>query len=110
MSTVTEELVLLVIGLADADLAKSFNPETSEDPDTAAEELSSILEKVEKKFSVQPIESVKAEPMELAEEHTPYLWWSFPVEEPPYCGSMMDDDFPDYVTHWTPIPVPEDPT
>lgn len=35
------------------------------------------------------------------------LWWRFPVEEEPYVGSPLDDDFPDYVTHWTPIEVPE---
>lgn len=35
------------------------------------------------------------------------LWWRFPVEEPPYVGSPLEDDFPDYVTHWTPIVMPE---
>lgn len=34
------------------------------------------------------------------------LWWRFPIEEPPYAGTLLDDDFPHYVTHWTPIPVP----
>lgn len=37
------------------------------------------------------------------------LWWRFPIVEPPYVGSLLDEDFPDYVTHWTPIPIPEDP-
>ncbi len=35
------------------------------------------------------------------------LWWTFPIEEPPYCGSPLDSDWPDYHTHWTPIVVPE---
>lgn len=35
------------------------------------------------------------------------LWWSFPIEESPYCGSPLDSDWPDYHTHWTPIFVPE---
>lgn len=29
------------------------------------------------------------------------LWWSFPIEEPPYCGSPLDVDFPSEVTHFT---------
>lgn len=33
------------------------------------------------------------------------LWWTLPVEEPPYCGTPLDDDFPDYATHWTPLPA-----
>jgi len=32
------------------------------------------------------------------------LWWAFPITEPPYCGTPLDDDFPEYVTHYTPIP------
>ena len=33
------------------------------------------------------------------------LWWSFPVEEPPYfCGV---NDAPSWCTHWTRIVVPE---
>jgi hypothetical protein len=37
------------------------------------------------------------------------LWWRFPVEEPPYCGSPHYDDWPGYHTHWTPLIVPYDP-
>lgn len=37
------------------------------------------------------------------------LWWRFPIVEPPYCGTPLDDDFPGNVTHWTPILVPEEP-
>jgi len=39
----------------------------------------------------------------------PALWWKFPVNEPPYVGSPLDEDFPDYVTHWTRILVPDEP-
>lgn len=38
------------------------------------------------------------------------LWWRFPVEEPPYCGSPTYDDWPGYHTHWTPILVPHEPS
>jgi hypothetical protein len=41
------------------------------------------------------------------EEDGDVLWWAFPVVEPPYCGSPLADDFPDYVTHWTRILVPD---
>lgn len=34
------------------------------------------------------------------------LWWLLPVTEPPYCGTPLDDEFPGYVTHWTPLVEP----
>jgi hypothetical protein len=43
------------------------------------------------------------------EEDGPVLWWRFPVSEAPYCGTPLDDEFPDYVTHWTRIEPPVDP-
>lgn len=45
---------------------------------------------------------------EWTETDGPVLWWRLPVEEPPYVGSPLDDDFPDYVTHWTPLALPEE--
>lgn len=35
------------------------------------------------------------------------LWWSFPIEEPPYCGTPLDCDFPNYVTHFTKLIIPK---
>ena len=46
---------------------------------------------------------------EWHEDHGDKLWWKFPVVEAPYCGSPLDEDFPDYVTHWTDIIVPSEP-
>lgn len=43
---------------------------------------------------------------EWREKYGPVLWWKLPVSEPPYAGTPLDDDFPDYVTHWTPISEP----
>lgn len=43
---------------------------------------------------------------EWEEEDGNVLWWLLPVREPPYVGTPLDDDFPEYVTHWTPIPLP----
>lgn len=34
------------------------------------------------------------------------LWWAFPISEAPYCGSPLDADFPDYVTHFTRLIMP----
>lgn len=51
-------------------------------------------------------------PRPLEEWHEDYgdvLWWKFPVEEPPYVGSPLCEDWPAYHTHWTPIVVPQPP-
>lgn len=32
------------------------------------------------------------------------LWWTVPVREPPYVGTEIDDIFPEYATHWSPLP------
>jgi hypothetical protein len=37
------------------------------------------------------------------------LWWKFPMEEPPYWGTPIDADWPDYHTHWTPLVIPAAP-
>ena len=33
------------------------------------------------------------------------LWWTFPVQEPPYVDSPIAGDWPGYHTHWSPLPV-----
>lgn len=59
---------------------------------------------------VEELKKIEREHAELGETMTidswheddgAALWWRFPVAEPPYCGTPLDDDFPDYVTHWT---------
>lgn len=42
------------------------------------------------------------------EDIGPVLWWDFPVEEPPYCGTPLDDDFPNYKTHFTELHIPDE--
>ncbi|MDT2770975.1 DUF1642 domain-containing protein [Enterococcus pseudoavium] len=42
------------------------------------------------------------------EDIGPVLWWNFPVEEPPYCGTPLDDDFPKYKTHFTELHMPDE--
>ncbi|MNW52580.1 hypothetical protein D3C74_301050 [compost metagenome] len=44
---------------------------------------------------------------EWHEDYGDVLWWTFPINESPYCGTPLDSDWPDYHTHWTPIVVPD---
>lgn len=46
---------------------------------------------------------------EYHEDMGDVLWWKFPVEEPPYCGSPLDVNWPGYHTHFTPLVVPDVP-
>ncbi|QHZ52180.1 hypothetical protein [Paenibacillus larvae] len=46
---------------------------------------------------------------EWHEGHGDVLWWVFPIVEPPYSGSPIDEDWPGYHTHWTPFICPEEP-
>jgi len=42
---------------------------------------------------------------EWHEDFGSVLWWRVPIVEPPYCGSPLEDDFPeDYYTHWSKLP------
>lgn len=43
------------------------------------------------------------------EDIGPCLWWKFPVTEPPYSGTPLDDDWPGYHTHFTRVEVPDPP-
>lgn len=47
---------------------------------------------------------------EWHEDDGPCLWWSLPIEEPPYVGEPLDFGFPDHLTHWARIPDPTKPT
>jgi hypothetical protein len=46
---------------------------------------------------------------EWHEDDGDMLWWRFPVEEPPWCGTPTQSDWPGYHTHFTPIIVPSAP-
>lgn len=46
---------------------------------------------------------------EWGEDYGDVLWWKFPIEEPPYVGSPLDEKWPAYHTHWTPIVLPQPP-
>ena len=46
---------------------------------------------------------------EWNEDFGDVIWWKFPIEEPPYVGSPLDEKWPGYHTHWTFIPIPQPP-
>ncbi len=55
-------------------------------------------------------DAVRPRPLaEWREDIGPVIWWRFPLDEPPYVGSPLDCDWPEYHTHWTPIIIPLDP-
>lgn len=63
------------------------------------------------KLKVIDPESLRPMPRPLedwGEDYGDVLWWKFPIEEPPYVGSPLDEHWPGYHTHWTPIPVPKE--
>lgn len=56
---------------------------------------------------------ISAKPASLWHEDIgPVLWWHFPIAEPPYAGTPLDDTWPDgdnnYYTHWTDIVTPKE--
>ena len=64
--------------------------------------------------TLQQIDEPQAEKVEARlaehwhEDIGPVLWWNFPVEEPPYCGTPLDEHFPKYKTHFTTIDMPNE--
>ena len=52
----------------------------------------------------------RARPLEeWGEDYGDVLWWKFPIEEPPYVGSPLDEKWPEDHTHWNPIVMPQPP-
>lgn len=45
---------------------------------------------------------------EWHEDYGDCIWWTFPIEEPPYVGSPLEDNFPDGFTHFTRIIIPKE--
>lgn len=40
------------------------------------------------------------------EEIGSVIWWKLPVDEPPWVGTPLDSDWPDYHTHFTRLLMP----
>ena len=64
--------------------------------------------------TLQQIDEPQAEKVEARlaehwnEDMGDVLWWDFPVEEPPYCGTPLDEHFPKYKTHFTTVVMPSE--
>ena len=65
--------------------------------------LAAMIRAIAKGSVARPID-------EWHEDNGPALWWRFPIDEPPYSGSPLDDDWPGYHTHWTAIVCPSAPS
>lgn len=79
----------------------TFTKDWAEATVAAVEERLELAEAREKKLrEAHPID-------EWHEDYGDVLWWTFPIEEAPYCGNPLDSEWPGYLTHWTPIVTPE---
>jgi len=54
---------------------------------------------------IEPVAEVATPGEDYHEDLDPVLWWRFPVDEPPWCGSPNDSDWPGYHTHFTQLPA-----
>ena len=58
----------------------------------------------EKQLEEMKLALVEIPADEWHEDDGPALWWRLPVQEPPWVGSPLDDDWmPGYYTHWMPL-------
>jgi hypothetical protein len=64
--------------------------------------LSERTKKAQKPVVARPLE-------EWHEDLGEVLWWKFPIDEAPYCGSPLCSDWPGYHTHFTMLDIPKPP-
>lgn len=94
---------------------------------TPGYERQELLERIARRLSAVGLERVGQEEVSMGvimarelfhprhieswhEDEGPALFWHFPVCEPPYSGTPLDEGFPDGMTHWTPILLPLEPS
>lgn len=62
------------------------------------DDIAALVEEVKRLRKLHPIDAYH-------EDIGNVLWWRVPIQEPPYCGTPLDEDFPDdYYTHWSQLP------
>lgn len=59
-------------------------------------------------LSIEPQKVIAYQADKWHEDMGDVLWWEFPIREAPYCGTPLDDDFPEYMTHFTKIKLPDE--
>lgn len=90
------------LNYGDIERVHNTNDWDGEDYSHVKERYAENLGKVEK-FATQVIEWKPIE--EWHEDIGSSFWAVFPVCEPYYAGSPLDDDWPDYHTHFIPMSV-----
>lgn len=110
----TEEQQKVILQNMTIEILKKEFSQANEDRSNLADERHELIEEVDalknKFYEAQQTIARQREARTIDEWHEDFgdvLWWTFPIEEPPYCGSPLDMDWPDYLTHWTPIVIPE---
>lgn len=86
-------------------------------PDWEQDQLESIANELSQAATLHtppPVATATVEARPEAEWHEDMgdvLWWKFPVTEAPWVGSPLGSDWPEYHTHFTPLPpIPATPT
>lgn len=70
--------------------------------DAMKNELTELRQLTSKFFNYEVLKPIE----DWHEDDGPVLWWELPIQEPPYCGTPLDLDWPNFHTHWTPLIVP----
>jgi hypothetical protein len=82
-------------------------------PPAAIVEMVNKLHQINNPAALAQPEPVARPEDEYHEDMGAVLWWRFPIDEPPYCGSPLDSEWPGYHTHFTPLgpmPIPANNT
>lgn len=87
----------------DGTLTKYEEPYSSIECKTE-EDYNRLLELLEKGKNAEKLNTIE----EWNEDDGNCLWWRFPIEEPPYCGTPLDCNFPDNITHFTRLTIPKE--
>lgn len=72
----------------------------------SAAETCRVIKEMQREHNTATDERIPKTRASWHEDDGAVVWWKFPITEPPYVGSPLDDDFPDYVTHWTRVQLP----
>ncbi len=104
VESVDDDGILLVNGIKDEFFTDLYDRSVGEESINYFYENFRLLAKKENLEA----EKVGAHLQNWNEDIGNVLWWDFPVEEPPYCGTPLDEHFPKYKTHFTTIDMPNE--
>ena len=91
---------------------KAYTQELKDERDGYKADYQRLLKKAEEMAKVNERLRDANKPMPAYEWHDDLgdvIWWRLPIEEPPYIGSPLCEDFTfDYYTHFTRLVMPLD--